>query len=315
MKCSKRHKLWSQCSGVRDPAAYVKRSELATPAGIDRDFNFLASVERKFENVEKECAERGIDVATPDAQSHRPPQKGEYNMKRSIENCGVIVEMAPKGIQRAKENLTHWNKKQRCLAWTVEWIYGDGQRSLCTALESLSIEAGYSRLKGGSQPTSSKKRKLDHAGELETTPNTDEVETAALTLTEPQRETETENNSPPVEYHFYLLRPRTPSPLRVLIPLSKTNTLSASLKDRVVLEFPTIYVLSEPPSALPEGFILESQYLDQSAESSSSVDTIISRITPPELHQEAVTPGVTVLDEERISDVLYKDLVASSEGV
>jgi hypothetical protein len=97
---------------VRDPAAYVKRSELATPAGIDRDFNFLAGIERKLENTEKECEARGIDVAVPDARGYRQPlQKGEYHLKRAMEGCGVIVYKAPKGIQRSKENLTQWNKK------------------------------------------------------------------------------------------------------------------------------------------------------------------------------------------------------------
>jgi hypothetical protein len=96
---------------VRDPAAYVRRSELATPAGIDRDFNFLAGIERGLEKSQKECETRGIDVATSDARGYRPLQKGEYHLKRAIESSGVTVIRAPKGMQRSKENLTQWNKK------------------------------------------------------------------------------------------------------------------------------------------------------------------------------------------------------------
>jgi hypothetical protein len=176
-------------------------------------------------------------------------------------------------------------------------------------LENLSIEAAYSRLKGESQVTSPKKRKLDNADEPEPRPTTEDVETAR-------------QSSPPIERHFYILRPRTPGPSRVLIPLSNLSTLSASLKGREVLEFPTIYVLSEPPSALPQGFILESQYLNQSAESSpASVEAILSRIVPPEPHQEVAesgpelgfsegvrVSGAAALNEEKILDVLYKDL-------
>lgn len=115
LACSKRHKLWSQCTGVRDPTAYVKRNDLATPTGIDRDFNFLVGIERHLENVEKDVEQRGIEVDQAEAPKpwarRKPLQKGEANINAGIARCRVTVERAPKGMQRSRENKTHWNKK------------------------------------------------------------------------------------------------------------------------------------------------------------------------------------------------------------
>lgn len=116
LPCTKRHKLWAQCSGVRDPAAYIKRNDLATPAGIDRDYNFLTRIEREIEGAEKDAVARGVQLADDadgrSLRAFRPgPQKGEVNVQKAIERTGVIVDRAPKGMVRSRENKTHWHKK------------------------------------------------------------------------------------------------------------------------------------------------------------------------------------------------------------
>lgn len=65
--------------------------------------------------------------------------------------------------------------------------------------------------------------------------------------------------SRPTNY-YYLSKPGTPSTHRVLIPLDSDSTLTGSLHDRVVQEYPTIYVLPDAPDSLPECFTLESDY-------------------------------------------------------
>ncbi|OJK01574.1 hypothetical protein ASPACDRAFT_41837 [Aspergillus aculeatus ATCC 16872] len=62
LPCTRRHKLWSQCSGVRDPAAYLRRSELATETAFDRDFNFITGIERSIERAGRDAENRGIRV-------------------------------------------------------------------------------------------------------------------------------------------------------------------------------------------------------------------------------------------------------------
>ena len=61
--------------------------------------------------------------------------------------------------------------------------------------------------------------------------------------------------------YYYLVKPRTTIRDTVLIPLSPTAPLSASLRGRRVIEFPTVTVLPQPPAALPAGFVLETEYL------------------------------------------------------
>ena len=116
LACSKRHKLWSQCSGIRDPTAYVKRKDLVTPAGVDRDFNFLVGIERQLEHGEQDVEKRGIDVRPleeqkPWLQKKRPLKRGEYNITEALNRGGITVERAPKGMQRERLNKTHWHKK------------------------------------------------------------------------------------------------------------------------------------------------------------------------------------------------------------
>ena len=123
LPCTRRHKLWSQCSGGRDPAAYLKRSELATESAFDRDFNFITGIERTLERAEREVDNRGIDISSgvqadegnPEGLAHptasrkrkHPNQglaKGEAAFLRGAENAGVRVLRAPKGMSRNKQN-------------------------------------------------------------------------------------------------------------------------------------------------------------------------------------------------------------------
>ncbi len=114
LACSQRHKRRAQCSGVRDPAAYVKRSELATPAGIDRDFNFLVGVERHLDRAEQDIVHRKLPPLdhgsrTSGAKHGRP--KGDGPLASSIRRARVTVEQAPKGLQRQRENRTRWHQQ------------------------------------------------------------------------------------------------------------------------------------------------------------------------------------------------------------
>jgi hypothetical protein len=67
-------------------------------------------------------------------------------------------------------------------------------------------------------------------------------------------------------YQFYFGKAVTPqrnSPNQKLVPVEPTDTLGSVLKGEVIVEFPTIYVLSAG-SALPEGFVIEKRAKDTS---------------------------------------------------
>lgn len=57
LPCSQRHKAWANCSGRRDPTAYVPPQKLKTPAGVDHDYNFLSAIERERDRNQREMVE------------------------------------------------------------------------------------------------------------------------------------------------------------------------------------------------------------------------------------------------------------------
>lgn len=138
LSCYKRHQQRASCNGQRDPAAYLKRSEWATPSGIDRDYNYLKSVERHVDSTGKEVRERGI--ATSD--SRRGGERGAASNKKvskswipgsALQNYlsenNIMVEKAPTGMSRQKANLTRVTHKGNVM-WTVEWVDMDGKKSI-----------------------------------------------------------------------------------------------------------------------------------------------------------------------------------------
>jgi hypothetical protein len=138
MPCYKRHQQRASCNGQRDPAAYLKRSEWATPSGIDRDYNYLKSVERHVDSTGKDVRERGI--ATDD--SRRGGERGAASNKKVskswvpgsalqkyLSQNSIIVEKAPTGMSRQKANLTRVTHKGNVM-WTVEWVDMDGKKSV-----------------------------------------------------------------------------------------------------------------------------------------------------------------------------------------
>lgn len=84
----------------------MKKSQLATPAGIDHDYNFLSGIERDLEKSEKSVTEKGLDVGL----NARPKGDQTQRLDYQFAAAGVRVLRAPKGMSRAKENKTHRSK-------------------------------------------------------------------------------------------------------------------------------------------------------------------------------------------------------------
>lgn len=84
----------------------MKKSELATPAGIDHDYNFLSGIERELQKADKSVAEKGLEVGFGANPKGDQSQRMDYQFAAA----GVNVIRAPKGMSRAKENKTHRSK-------------------------------------------------------------------------------------------------------------------------------------------------------------------------------------------------------------
>ncbi|KAI9679499.1 MAG: hypothetical protein M1817_005521 [Caeruleum heppii] len=313
LACSKRHKTWSQCSGVRNPTSYVKRADLVTPAGIDRDFNFIVGIERHLEQADQEAERRGIDLDGPDEAPWRRKANREKNagkIAKAISRCGVILHKVPTGMQRERDNHTHWNSKHGCLVWTIEWATPDAC-VLGSIQEKINLETAYKSLQGQRQGLARKRKRSDsNAPQSRDTRSRRDLQAPQAT---PETHTEmaVEDSEPSAQkQYFYLLRPFQVSGDRVLVPLSSSPSMSQCLQQQVIVEFPTIYVLPNPPAALPNGYRLEKTHGKSSAHDESLLDMLHS-FTNTEVGSEGVleqTAGAPDVKVDQLASVLDQDL-------
>lgn len=113
--------------------------------------------------------------------------------------------------------------------------------------------------------------------------------------TSPQPMTSTE------DLYFYLAKPLTSSLTRVLIPLRSDSTFSTCLRGQVVLEFPTIQVLKHPPTALPDGFQLERDYVEQTRKTIQELDEELGDLSAY-ADAAATRPALTGKEEDAFQD-------------
>jgi hypothetical protein len=337
LACVKRHKLWSQCSGIRNPAAYRKRSELATPASVDQDYNFITSVERSLARADDEAAERGIDLTTG---ARRKFVKGQARSNIEIANSGAIVLKAPEGMSRNKQNKTRWNMKYRYLSWTIEWILPDGSKSLANAQAARTVREAFMHTIGGKLLRKRKRTQEDtvtqpcrespiqepqddrvvekitqrtpptaaSASVGETCPQSAESEAMAqeeCLKGEPLKEAKPGDDLLS-DLNFYLHCPNTPSAIKSLIPINSDATIADVVKERLLLEFPTIFILYDPPEMLPEPFILEADYAERYDDQAALIPSTDEADGTTEKQERATSQ----IDERRLMEVLQKDLVS-----
>lgn len=129
---------------MRDPAAYVKRSDLANDAAaFDRDFNFLTGVERAVERAGRVVREgwvedpalmmgegEGVDDGGGGGMKKKKVEvlgKGEVPFLRGVEESGVGLVRAPRGMARRRENESAWSKKYVPLFIYFTWLYPWGK--------------------------------------------------------------------------------------------------------------------------------------------------------------------------------------------
>ncbi|TGZ85033.1 hypothetical protein EX30DRAFT_14869 [Ascodesmis nigricans] len=224
--CVQRHKKYKQCSGARDPAAYVKRSKLMTESGVNRDFNFLVGVEREIgrrAEVEEGRAKGELTTMVGDAETpvggdegkgeNRRARKRREEFGRLVKERGIRVLWAPwDGFERARENRT-WFSKGSKISWTISWLLPSSSSS-----------------SSSSQPH----RILEH--------NIPEIKPLIQALRD--------STLLPAEWRhhkkvrFYLVL-QSPANQRRCTEVEKSETLKQALKYQSVLEFPDILVSME----------------------------------------------------------------------
>jgi len=267
VQCYKRHQQWSQCSGKRDPGAFVKKSQLSTPAGIDHDYNFLTAIDKVVDIAGRSAKDRGIILQHAGSKA----QQKCSSFQQHLEMTRVRIHRAPTGMSREKVNQTRWHPKHKCILWTLEWIHPDQSKELGQCRETSPLSTTYHELL--LQKRSSKKRKTQgtesyNSSKLPLSPavtiEAGEVVHPNAPLNAQHRSTDIhENYRTSSQYYFYLVKPFTSGLTRVLVPVSPSYPLASCLGGNEIFEFPTIQVLGQPPTSLPKGFDLEEEYVVQ----------------------------------------------------
>ncbi|KAI7151673.1 hypothetical protein KC349_g9371 [Hortaea werneckii] len=375
LPCYKKHQQRASCNGKRDPAAYQKKSQLATASGLDRDYNYLKGVERQIDVAGQEAEDRGIGAKNATSKNVLRGWRADSALQRYLVQNNINIEHAPKGMSRQRNNQTRPTKSNR-IVWTVEWLTADGQRSLqhdCTESDSIislyeTHLADLSHVEG--QPRGSKRKRVEtpstkQPSQPDSKPkgNPETISkkaasgpTASHTLgdseSEPQREAETSLNTtdpaqkersspaPTTEHqpptinqeppafpdnpeqsanqeprYFYLLKTGTSSTSKVLLPLKEEASLTTSLKDQTVQEYPTVIVLAHLPEKLPSGYTLLEQYLKAQASEDAELHAALAAAGKSMEAVETELPGPSSqqgekeeLDAESILNMLKRDV-------
>ena len=139
LPCVKLHKTRAQCSGVRNPAEYRRRFELASEASFDKDFNFITSVERNLQRADEDVTEKKIDLRPANIFNF----KGGTALDKAAEARDVKLIRAPMGLSRRKENKSKVLGKEGNISWTVEWIGRNEKRRVQNHDELKTIGEAY----------------------------------------------------------------------------------------------------------------------------------------------------------------------------
>lgn len=229
--------------------------------------------------------------------------------------------------------------RHKCLSWTVEWITADGKKVTRNCLESCTLAEAYDRIypqpkeKAGEvvQKPKEDEQTLESTGDRqqESEPASSEQPTQSETVEPPstaptgQSVTESTPDRPSSSskskneiiphrgVSFYLHRPRTATKQPVLIPLSPSMTFTSALRDRAVLEFPTIYALPQPPEALRAKketpmFLLEEDYLRTQGPEPDLSEDMLQETSEDQIHTGDLDIGN--IDEKKVLEVLKQDL-------
>lgn len=309
----KKHKAWAQCSGVRNPAEYRKRADLATPSSIDKDFNFITNVERSVARADEGISERGITLA-PARQLKGSDARPKWEIEADERRIRIVK--APKGLSRSKQTKTHWNNQHKCITWTIEWVCTDNERMFSQCLESKTVGEAFlqtigkkalkrkRRLSKESGPPNQKLQKHSSSSPLhnpqEKVPAKEQDSCDGLT------EMPTASDQLLTDMHFYLHKPNTPSNVKCLIPLTDSQLLKETLDGQTVLEFPTIYVKYELSDQLSAPFITETEY--QKKHGTDAPIHVVDQLEDGELEELDTATIPTSVDTKKVLEVLVQDL-------
>ncbi|EDL12001.1 box C/D snoRNA protein 1 isoform 1 [Mus musculus] len=115
LPCVKKHKADLTCSGVRDKTAYVSLQQF-TEMNLLSDYRFLEDVARTADKVSR------------DTFLKRPKRKKYlFFMKNRARKQGIYLRLLPNGFSKRKENSTVFDHRKQQFCWHVKLQFPQSQ--------------------------------------------------------------------------------------------------------------------------------------------------------------------------------------------
>ncbi|SMN20833.1 similar to Saccharomyces cerevisiae YHR040W BCD1 Essential protein required for the accumulation of box C/D snoRNA [Maudiozyma saulgeensis] len=139
LACSKRHKLQDSCTGqAYDPKQYVSKEDIrgaddekreSNPL-VQRDFHFLTGLKRELEIQKGDAFTKNKKVLKANnfnnpynrRPQHHQQNDNTNNAGRHIYRRGVNCLLLPRGMSRSSINRSKWEKAADMYVWSIEWI-------------------------------------------------------------------------------------------------------------------------------------------------------------------------------------------------
>ncbi|KAI5786788.1 hypothetical protein FPQ18DRAFT_295972 [Pyronema domesticum] len=239
--CYKKHKLRELCNGIRDPAAFVKRSALMNEGALNRDYAFLTGLER--------------GVLTAPIEQGGQEGHERRKLEKMLKDRGIEIRFAPwRGFGRAKENKTRAvarkNNRAAHLAFTINFqlmSYPSDNASVTNSpvsnelahnvSEHTSIIESYFNTRNPPKKSAPSTNPTDSAESTEPMQPTEAI--IPTDSTSPKKPTKTEKHLT----EFYLVL-QAPGGKKCCTKLDKLKDWKWNLRGRTVVEYPDVLVVT-----------------------------------------------------------------------
>lgn len=141
LTCVKRHKKQMECSGQVDQTRFIPKKSLAElSTHINRDYNFLLRFGRDIQLGKQDVLSHAFSVFKRGNGPNRPAKRFKSNNDErikaiarafphdppvSVKRENTLVVLLPSGMSRASSNKLGYDKKLAKYTWTVEWVLVD----------------------------------------------------------------------------------------------------------------------------------------------------------------------------------------------
>ena len=119
LTCSRRHKVRSSCSGLKDLNTFQSKATLKQSINtLASDYKFLEDVQRQLNNESQASTRNNKDNAIHNLEDNGKNQESndvlqarDPHLAHIIAQQGITVMSAPEGLSRARQNQTKRSEK------------------------------------------------------------------------------------------------------------------------------------------------------------------------------------------------------------